>query len=165
MPSHVKGVVVVDVAPVSYPSFDKFIEYIDTMKALPLHSLTSRKEADDWMKPYFPDYALRQFLLTNLVHDKSTGKFRWKIHLDGLRANLPQLRSFPVDPSKIYHGPTLFLAGEHSDYIRPGDEGVMRWLFPKSTLVTVPNSGHWLHADQPKLFVEIVGKFLMSHNT
>jgi len=36
----------------------------------------------------------------------------------------------------------------------------MQAYFPHATLETIPNAGHWLHAENPKLFFEIVQQFL-----
>jgi pimeloyl-ACP methyl ester carboxylesterase len=32
--------------------------------------------------------------------------------------------------------------------------------FPNFELVTIPNAGHWLHAEKPKLFFEETARFL-----
>jgi pimeloyl-ACP methyl ester carboxylesterase len=36
----------------------------------------------------------------------------------------------------------------------------MRRLFPRVQLVTVKNAGHWVHADQPDVFVRTLQRFL-----
>ena len=53
-PSAVSRLIVVDVAPVDYPPFDKFNSYIEMMKALDLAKLTSRKDADEYFKSLVP---------------------------------------------------------------------------------------------------------------
>jgi pimeloyl-ACP methyl ester carboxylesterase len=38
----------------------------------------------------------------------------------------------------------------------------MQRYFRQATLETIPNAGHWLHAENPQLFFEIVQQFLKS---
>ena len=49
----------------------------------------------------------------------------------------------------------LWLAGADSGYIRPEYAPAMRALFPRVQLVTVKDAGHWLHSDQPEVFVAV----------
>jgi esterase len=37
---------------------------------------------------------------------------------------------------------------------------VIRALFPNARFVTLKNAGHWLHAENPTGFVEVVEAFL-----
>ena len=57
--------------------------------------------------------------------------------------------------------PTLFLRGGKSDYILPEDKlhGIPA-LFPNSQVVTVPDAGHWLHAEKPDEVFELVRNFV-----
>lgn len=60
----------------------------------------------------------------------------------------------------VYLGPSLFIKGEDSGYIRGGDKiGIRKW-FPKAEMVSIPKSGHWLHAEAPEVFATIVLTFL-----
>jgi pimeloyl-ACP methyl ester carboxylesterase len=34
-----------------------------------------------------------------------------------------------------------------------------RW-FPHTRRVTIKNAGHWLHSEQPAVFVEVLSRFL-----
>lgn len=60
---------------------------------------------------------LRSFFLTNLV--KSETGFRWRINLEALENNLPEVSSFPTDfPHQHFDGKALFVGGARSDYVR-----------------------------------------------
>lgn len=62
------------------------------------------------------DSLLRQFLLTNLVEEN--GKFRWRVNLKSIIMHLPHIIGhFPLNREEFV-GPTLFIGGEKSDYIR-----------------------------------------------
>ncbi|HIJ38546.1 MAG TPA: alpha/beta hydrolase, partial [Rhodospirillaceae bacterium] len=100
-----------------------------------------------------PDAALRAFLLQNLATED--GKLRWRLNLPVLAASLPTILDFPQSEGR-FDGPTLFLAGEHSDYIRPRDEATIRRYFPQARLCEIAQSGHWPHADQTDRFLALV---------
>ena len=51
---------------------------------------------------------------------------------------------------KLY---TLFFKGENSDYIKDVDYKSILNLFPNSKLISISNSGHWLHADNSEEFL------------
>ncbi len=58
---------------------------------------------------------MRQFLLTNLV--EQNGHYAWRVNLDAISAHLDDIMSFP-NFNTVYEGPTLFLGGASSAYIR-----------------------------------------------
>ncbi len=151
-PERVRRLVVVDIAPVSYIR-ESFPEYIDAMRRVDLGRISRRAEVDALLAPTIHDPSLRAFLLQNLVSEH--GRFHWRLNLAGIAPNLPAIIAFPNhhDP---FGGPTTFLAGERSDYIRPRDEEAMRRLFPHSKLIEIGQSGHWPHAEQPERFLHLV---------
>lgn len=59
--------------------------------------------------------SVRQFLLTNLV--EQNGHYAWRVNLEAIMAHLDHIMSFPSF-NNTYEGPTLFLGGASSDYIR-----------------------------------------------
>jgi pimeloyl-ACP methyl ester carboxylesterase len=52
--------------------------------------------------------------------------------------------------------PTLFVRGELSNYIEDQDFEQIESYFPDSQIETVANSGHWVHAEAPEDFFEVV---------
>jgi esterase len=159
-PELVSALVVVDVAPVPYPPFTIFSKYIDYMKSMDLKKIKKRKEADDFLKPLVPESGVRGFLLTNLVSEGEG--FKWRLNFDPIERELNELRKFPFYSDKTkFIGSTLFLGGEKSDYIQPDQHtSVIKSLFPNSELVMIPGAGHWIHADKPEMFVNLVTNFL-----
>lgn len=63
----------------------------------------------------FQNRSVRQFLLTNLV--EHNGHYAWRVNLEAISAHLEHVMSFPSFDT-TYHGPTLFLGGASSAYIR-----------------------------------------------
>ena len=146
--------IVADIAPVSYThSFDNLIQ---ALKALPLHEIRNRKQAEQLLAPAIPELTYRQFLLQNLV--LKDGAYCWRIDLDIFYRTAPNIAVFPsVEHVKPFTGKTLFLAGEASNYVKADD---IKTLFPDAKLTVIANAGHWLHVQQPGAFIERVEKFL-----
>ena len=106
-----------------------------------------------------PDPAERAFLLQNLVFDN--GAARWRINLQAIEREMPSLTGFPtIPPGIVYPGPSLFIGGGRSDYLRFEDEPEIRRLFPKARIERIPEAGHWLHVEQPRAFLDLVEALL-----
>ena len=56
--------------------------------------------------------------------------------------------------------PTLFVAGELSNYIQAVHMETIGLFFPNVRTATIPGAGHWVHADRPGAFIETVQDFL-----
>jgi len=54
----------------------------------------------------------------------------------------------------------LFIRGEKSNYIKDSDLDEIYEYFPNADLVTIPNAGHWVHAENPTQFVDALEDFL-----
>ena len=154
-PDAVSRLLVADIAPVSYPG--GFAGYAAAMCALPLRPGLSRTDAAALLADAVPDARVRSFLLQNL---RFGDRPAWRIGLDEISANLPAILAWPDLPGATYPGPTLFVAGERSDYIRAEHRPAIRALFPHARFVTLKDAGHWLHADNPAGFLGIVRAFL-----
>ncbi|HYP45070.1 MAG TPA: alpha/beta fold hydrolase [Propionibacteriaceae bacterium] len=157
-PSLVRRLCVVDIAPVSYRGLSSFADYVRGMRALPLDTLADRTTADRLLQNDIPDPVVRSFLLQNLRRE-DTG-WRWQQNLSVLGDHLDDLASWPeldVDP---YPGPTLWVAGGESTYVAPAHAPAMRAQFPKVQLVTIKRAGHWVHAEQPAVFVDLLRRFV-----
>lgn len=159
-PARTRRLIVVDVAPVAYKR--DFNPIVEAMLSLPLARLGSRREADAMLADRIHPARLRQFLLQNLVHDAEG--YRWRLGLEQIAANLPGLLGFeePANPGR-YTGPSLFLAGDQSDYIKSDYRGAITTRFPNARVETVPGAGHWVHAEQQEEFIRHVQAFLSVH--
>ncbi|XP_032612719.1 protein ABHD11 isoform X2 [Hylobates moloch] len=104
------------------------------------------------------DMAVRQFLLTNLV--EVDGRFVWKVNLDALTQHLDKILAFP-QRQESYLGPTLFLLGGNSQFVHPSHHPEIVRLFPRAQMQTVPNTGHWIHAERPQDFIAAIRGFLV----
>jgi len=160
-PTLVERLCVVDVAPVAYDSASEFGGYITAMQALDLRSLTRRRDADAALQDAVPNTTVRSFLLQNLRRDGE--RWQWLANLDVLGDNLQVVGGWPEEElthAPPYAGPVLWIGGEQSDYVRDEYvEAMDRW-FPRNRRVTIKGAGHWVHAEQPAVFVEVVRRFI-----
>ena len=154
-PDMLDRLIVVDIAPKAYPVHHDNI--VEGLKAIPINTLQTRNEADEILSQYVPQIDVRQFLLKNLSR-KAEGGFVWKINLDVIDKNL-ELISADIQFPGTYTGTTLFVRGVSSNYVKDEDRQHIKDLFPNSTLVTM-DTGHWVQAEKPQEFVEVVKNFL-----
>ena len=106
---------------------------------------------------------VRSFLLQSLVREGTgaDGGWRWRLNLDLLARDLGELRGFPDPaPGASFDGPVLWIAGANSTYILDEDRPHMDALFPSTRLVRIKNAGHWVHSEQPEVFLETLRRFL-----
>jgi len=157
-PEKVQGLIVVDIAPVDYPSGHHDI--FDGLKAINPQVIHSRKQADTILRDYEPLVPIRQFLLKSLI--KGDNGFQWLIHIDNLFNNYVSIRSAPPLPAS-YQGNTLFIKGENSTYIQEKHRDTILHWFPTAQVKIIPDAGHWLHAEKPLPFTSLVKRFCHPH--
>jgi pimeloyl-ACP methyl ester carboxylesterase len=156
-PARVKKLVVMDIAPRAYQRAHDHI--FDALLALDLQQFRMRQEIEDVLEPDIPSLSLRRFLLKNLGRDNH-GNFVWKMNLRGVADNYLNLGKVLVAGEKSFVGPTLFIRGGKADYINEADKPDIQRLFPAAEIQTIPEAGHWIHADAPNEFVRMALGFL-----
>lgn len=153
----VERLVVVDVAPVTYPP--ALAAYVRAMRAVDLAGVSRRAEVDAQLADAITSPGERAFLLQNLVLEN--GRARWRLNLPVLDRFMPDISGFPEPAAGVtFGGPALFIAGERSSYVRPEYRPTIERLFPQARVVQVPEAGHWLHAERPEAFLALVTPFL-----
>jgi pimeloyl-ACP methyl ester carboxylesterase len=150
----VQRLCVVDIAPVDYPGQREFSGYVRAMRSLDLDTLPSREAADQQLRPAVPSPTVRAFLLQNLRRDGD--HWRWQMNLATIGDRLETLGHWPQPDTEPYPGPTLWIAGAESDYIRREYEPAMRALFPHLRTARVKGAGHWVHSEQPETFLQVL---------
>ncbi|MDA3953079.1 MAG: alpha/beta fold hydrolase [Bacteroidales bacterium] len=165
-PERVSHLIVVDISPKSYKSTNSnqllaHTTIIRAMYNLDFYGITSRQEIDDILSKSIPENRIRQFLLKNIKRSKNN-EYSWTLNIktiknelinimDGLNSNQSEITGFPV----------LFIKGGNSDYILNDDKKVINQIFPFADIETIPNAGHWLHAEQPELFLAKIEDFIL----
>lgn len=148
--------IVVDISPRAYPPHHENI--LNGLKSIDLNTISSRKDADDALATYVKEKGVRQFLLKNLARDDNN-RFKWKLNLPVIDKNIENVGE-GLEDRLASDKPTLFIRGANSDYLRNEDNIVIVSTFPNSEVKTIPNAGHWVHAENPEEFIKVVKDFL-----
>jgi pimeloyl-ACP methyl ester carboxylesterase len=127
------------------------------LKAIPINEINTRNEADDVLAGYVEEADVRQFLLKNLQR-KSEGGFKWKLNLDVIARNIKNI-GLDLQFDGKFEKPTLFVRGARSNYVKDRDLDRIREVFPVAKMETL-DTGHWVPAEKPKEFVELVVQWL-----
>ena len=160
-PELVERLVVVDVAPVRYDHASEFEGYINAMRGIDLDSLERRSEAEDALREAVPNATVRGFLLQSLRRDGD--QWRWHLNLELLGRDLDEITDWPeaaLADQAPYDGPVLWVGGADSDYTHDDHAEAMDRWFPRNRRVTIKGAGHWVHSEQPEVFVEVLRRFL-----
>jgi len=160
-PHRFNSLISVDIAPVSYSTQAAFQHLINAMKALPLADISSRQQADAHLQAAIPDPAVRQFLLSNLY--KQHEQYQWQFNLSAIAQNLQAISDFPSQKG-VFEQPVLFLGGAASDYIQDQYRPVIKTYFPMYRYIRIKHAGHWLHSEQPEVFIRIAESFYQKIN-
>ena len=153
-PDLVEALIVADIAPAAYGH--SLTPEIDAMRGVDLAGMTRRSEVEAALEADVPERAVRAFLAHSAILDDAP---RWTLNLDALRANMDLITGFP-NLSEAYRGPTLFLTGGASHYVRESHRSEVLRLFPAAEHEALPGAGHWLHVDKPREFLDAVNGFL-----
>ncbi len=159
-PDKLRALIVVDIAPKDYAVRHDVI--LDGLMAIPVNTIKSRNEADEILSEYVPELGVRQFLLKSLSR-KPDNSFEWKLNLGAISENI-QVIGEGMQYTGKYAGPTLFIRGRKSNYIKDNDRDNIKDLFPASTILTIEDAGHWVHAEKPEEFVNTIREFVLSVN-
>lgn len=149
--------IVADIAPVTYPhSHSEVLQGLTTVAEA---SVRSRQQAGEILAQRVSDSGVRGFLLKSLAR-LSDGRYAWQLNLAAIKANYDAL--VMGNSGEPFTGDTLFIKGAKSDYLAPEHKDAVLALFPNAQMKVIANAGHWLHAEQPDLFNNIVLRFLCS---
>lgn len=152
-PKHLNRLVIADIAPVAYTHTQ--LHFIEKMRAVDLERVTRRSEAAQQLADLGVEPALQSFFTQSL----DVANQKWKLNLDALEANMPEIMTFP-DIEAQWDGPALFLSGADSDYVTSDNRNKIRSLFPSARFAKLPGAGHWLHAEKPREFEATLRVFL-----
>ncbi len=155
-PEKVYKLIIADISPKKYPAHHQDI--LTALNAVDFEEQKSRKEIENVLEHYIPQYGVRQFLMKN-IYRKTRDTFDYRFNLKVLTEHYNEV-TVGFDSNEVFEGDTLFLRGEKSGYITFEDHFLISNYFPNSEIVTVKNAGHWLHADNPIDFYTETVSFL-----
>ena len=155
-PNLVSQLIVVDMAPYSYPLHHQKI--IAALNSIDLNRLHTRSEVEKTLAEQIEDNSTRQFLLKNLYW-KTDHQLAWRFNLSVIEKDIVEvgLATESKTPIEI---PVLFVKGEYSNYIDVAKFESFKITFANAELVVVKNAGHWVHADNANDLLKVVLEFV-----
>lgn len=168
-PERVKRLVVVDISYRTYSEenndlqFSEHVNIISALSDLPIDKLTKREDADVFLSERIKSVRVRSFLLKNLYRT-SEKKFKWKLNLAVLKNNLRNVlqgfEEFEFELS-LLDCPVLFIKGGNSMYLGKEDFEKIPTIFKRAEIKTIEGASHWVHAEKPKEFLQMVKEFFL----
>ena len=157
-PQSIKKLIVVDIGLKKAPVNTEHQMLINAMLGVDFSRAKARSDVDRQLEVAVTSQRLRQFLLKN-VYWRDSRTLDWRLNLQVINENL--LNIFEgVDIPARYTGPALFIRGGRSGYLREEDLEELKKKFPGALVKTIPEAGHWVHADSPGEFLQAVRAFL-----
>ena len=154
-PEFIDKLIIADISPREYkPHHNEILAGLNSVD-FSIHN--SRKLVDQQLVNYIPIMGVRQFLMKN-VYWREKGVLDFRFNLPSLTENNSEVgRALP--PNSNFEGQTLFMAGGNSGYITQNELPLIAKHFPNSEVRTIPETGHWLHAEKPDEFYKDVIQF------
>lgn len=155
-PVKVENLIVVDISPKAYPPHHQGI--LKALGSVDFTTVKTRQDVEEVLSKFIPEKGVILFLAKSLywTEDKT---LNWRFNLPTLTEKYHEFVSNAVKFG-VFNGRTLFMAGEKSNYILPQDEFPIKQQFPHASIVTIENAGHWVQAENPTDFNEVVKDFL-----
>ena len=150
--------ILVDIANKNYES-TRFNNVFDAIFSISLNNLETRKDADSIVSEIIKNAGERHFVLKNLK--RTSQGFEWSPNINLLYSNLSAISSKIILNNKVKNS-TLLILGENSNYFTDQDKNDLSNEFEKYLIKSVKNSGHWVHAENPKDFILVLEAFLGS---
>lgn len=154
----VEKLIVVDMGVKQYPVHHDLI--IRAMQALDLENIRSRTEAEENLSHLLDEHeSVIQFLLKNVYRSKKedgTACYAWRFNLDVVADDIEEM-GLPIVTGSAT--PALFIYGTQSRYVVEADKPEILSIFPNSEFQPL-NTGHWVHAQDPKGLVKAVKAFI-----
>jgi esterase len=153
-PQSVSALMVADMGVKQYRPHHDFV--FNAVNQVDLANVQSRKEVEDIIAREISDWGIQQFILKGLTRSPE-GLYVWRTNFGALERNMHEiLAAIPLEKVQV---PTLFMAGGKSDYIRPEDHSDIGLIFPQSRIITIPDAGHWIHAEKPEEVARAAAEF------
>ncbi|MDN7135427.1 alpha/beta fold hydrolase [Pseudidiomarina terrestris] len=157
-PDLVQSLIVADVAPVAYDARHRHI--LDVLEAIELEQVSNRKEADAQLAEHIDDRGVRQFLLKNLQRENE--QYQWRLNLPVIDRCYSEISAGVRDGE--FAGPVLFIKGGDSNYLTEAHRDAVTARFSDVDIKIIEGTGHWLHAEKPRIFNRLVRAFLEQHS-
>ncbi|MGQ4275687.1 alpha/beta fold hydrolase [Pseudidiomarina sp. E22-M8] len=157
-PDYVQSLIIADVAPVKYDARHR--ETLDALEAVDLTNVGNRKDADIQLAEYIETRGVRQFLLKNLQPEHDG--YQWRLNLPVIDRCYHEISAGVREGQ--YDGPVLFIKGGDSNYLTEAHRDAVTSRFSEVDIKIIEGTGHWLHAEKPRIFNRLARGFLEQHS-
>ncbi len=156
-PEKVKKLIILDMTP-SHRDIKEAHKIIKILSQINLQDYKSREEVKHEVLPHLNHPLLVDFLLKNLI---IFPKMKWRCNMKILKEKINFLGK-KIDLISKVDINTLFVGGENSVYISDADKKKIFENFSKVNIKMIPNSGHWLHYEQPEYLFKVLTYFIIN---
>lgn len=157
-PDVVKKIIVADMAMKQGQLRDIHKIILDTISSIDLSKFSSFSEIQAELSKTITQEKILLFAMKNVIR-RETGGFKWKLNYPSLYNNMGNIME-EVVPVGIFCKPSLFIRGGNSDYVLDQDFLEIKASFPNAKLETIDGASHWVHADNPHVFINLCKNFL-----
>lgn len=171
-PEKVEQLIVVDALPVNSETLEGvpflyagfFDLLIRSIQQLPLQTKVgqARKEIGAKLFDYLKNEHFVRFLIMSLR--KENGKFKWRFDAINLDRMVQSGFINQINLRQPFLGRSMLIYGEHSEFVRRCDYGIIHSAIPNVKIVEIKGTGHYLHIEKPEQFADCVVDFLESYN-
>lgn len=161
-PQMLEKAVVIDISPCRMNSLlesnalvTNLMNQVLAVKSLPLSDFHSFAEFANGISTFDDD--TKRAIIGNIKYDGKT--FSWQIDIDAVFNNFDKLTSgFDVDDfiDKKINVPTLFIKAMDSEFLPKSDYKAVKYIFPNSEIVEIPDCTHRIHFEKPKVLAEVI---------
>ncbi|KAI9094926.1 Alpha/Beta hydrolase protein [Phlyctochytrium arcticum] len=161
--------IVVDTTPIRQRTSLKHVSNVRTqiaaMHAVNAQRLGSLADMHTVLRQHIKERAVREFLLTNFAFDRDEQLYTCRLPLETLQTYVDvEIDAFPFSPGDAtYNSPTLFVVGKRSFFVPDASHPEIKKLFPAAEFTSL-DTGHWVQAEKPEEFFDIVCKFVRSRS-
>ncbi len=168
-PAMLNGLAILDISPFTDEASKSIIrnKHINILRSIidtDISTAKTRKEIEDILSVNILSEHERIAIMKNIKRDPDK-MFSWKLNARSLLNNLDTIlkgiNRLKINDLTITGFPVLFLKGEKSDYLNPGDYRDILRLFPAAEFRIVKNAGHWIHTDNPEAVTEALISLLL----
>lgn len=155
-PHKTASLIVMDIAPVTYPPYHKDI--IIALKQVLIQQPTTRQQVRNILMEYCSSE--EAMFLSKSFDFNERGVFS-KIRINEIEAQYDVLRSFPHEEleGKIYTEDMLLIRSKKSEYFVEEYYSEIERYFPGWELEEVPDTGHNIHIDNPVFTMNVIRHF------
>lgn len=164
-PTMVERLIVADISPIALPRSTKEMKFIfDAMLNLTIPSTLSMSEGRKLVRDRLMDEldtGTVDFIMLNLRKNSETGEFSWACNAEVLSRFTGRIDEYlsKADELPPYTGPTTFICGSKSPYMKKDHWPQILEIFPNAEIHWL-DAGHLVHFERPHEFLSLVTEFL-----